>query len=67
MCITSMEKLSVDCYLALLDKPNVSLAVHQRRPESLNDAIIATLVIEAYLSLESQTNCCATSTTVSQA
>ena len=37
------EKLSVDCYLTLLEKPDVSLTVRQCRPETLNDAVSATL------------------------
>jgi len=52
----SREKLSVDRFLGLLGKPDVSLAVRQRRPRTLNDAVTATLEIEAFLSLGSQTH-----------
>ena len=51
----SNEKLSVDRYLTLIRKPDVSLAVHQRRPRTLNNAVSATLKIEAFLSLGNQT------------
>jgi len=49
------EKLSVDRYLTLIRKPDVSLAVRQRRPRTLNDAVSATLEIEAFMSLGNQT------------
>ena len=52
---TAKEKLSVDRYLTLLEKPEVSLAVRQRRPRTLNDAVSATLEIEAFMSLGNQT------------
>jgi len=42
------EKLSIDRYLTLLEKPDVSLAVQQRRPEMLKDAVSAILKIEAF-------------------
>ena len=48
------EKLSVDRYLTLLEKPDVSLAVRQRRPKTLNDAVSATLETEAFMSLGNQ-------------
>jgi len=48
------EKLSVDRYLTLLESPDISLAVRQRRPKTLNDAVSATLEIEAFMSLGNQ-------------
>ena len=55
MSETAKEKLSVDHYLTLLEKPEVSLAVRQRRSRTLNDAVSATLEIEAFMSLGNQT------------
>ena len=45
------EKLSVDRYLTLLEKPDISLAVRQHRPKMLNDTVSATLETEAFMSL----------------
>ena len=47
------EKLSVDHYLSLLDLSEVALAVHQKKPKLLDDAVAATLEIESTLSLSS--------------
>ena len=59
------EKLSVDRYLTLIRKPDVSLAVRQRHPRTLNDAVSATLEIEAFLSLGNQTSSHSASTVAS--
>ena len=37
------EQLSLNHYLLLLDKPELTLAVKQRRPKSLDDAAAFTL------------------------
>ena len=47
------EKLSVDRFLSLLDRPEVALAVRQKKPKLLDDAVAATLEIESILSLSS--------------
>ena len=47
------EKLSVDRFLSLLDRSEVALAVHQKKPKFLDDAVAATLEIESILSLSS--------------
>ena len=57
------EKLSIDRFLGLLGKPDVALAVGQRRPRTLNDAV--TGEIEAFLSLGDQTHRQTTSTVAS--
>ena len=44
----------VDCYLTLLEKPDVSFAVRQCCPKTLNDGVSATLEIEAFMSLGNQ-------------
>ena len=59
------EKLSIDRFLRLLGKPDVALAVHRHRPRTLNDAVTATLEIEAFLSLGDQTHRQTTSTVTS--
>ena len=43
------EQLSLDRYLTLLDKPDVALAVRQRRPKSVDEAVSCTLEIESYM------------------
>ena len=47
------EKLSVDRFLSLLDHSDVALAVHQKKPKCLDDAVTATLEIESILALSS--------------
>ena len=47
------EKLSVDRYLSLLDRSEVALAVRQKKPKLLDEAVAATLEIESILSLSS--------------
>jgi len=47
------EKLSVDRFLSLLDCSVVALAVHQKKPKLLDDAVAATLEIKSILSLSS--------------
>ena len=54
--IYGVWQLSVDRFLGLLGKPDVSLAVRQHRPRTLNYAVTATLEIEAFLLLGSQTH-----------
>ena len=43
------EQLSLDRYLTLLDKPEIALAVRQRRPRSVDEAVSCTLEIESYM------------------
>ena len=50
------EKLSINRFLGLLGKPEVAFAVHQHHLKMLNDAVTATLEIEAFLSLGDQTD-----------
>lgn len=47
------EKLSVDRFLSLLDRSDVALAVRQKKPKCLDDAVAATLEIESILALSS--------------
>jgi len=47
------EKLSVDRFLSLLDRSKVALAVRQKKPKLLDDAVVVTLEIESILSLSS--------------
>ena len=44
-------KLSVDHYLTLLEKPDISLAVRQCCPKTLHDAVSSALETEAFMSL----------------
>jgi len=43
------EQLSLDRYLALLDKPEVALAVRQKHPKTVDEAVSSTLEIESYM------------------
>jgi len=45
------EQLSLDRYLSLLDKPQLALAVRQKRPRTMDDAAAFTLEVESYLIL----------------
>ena len=45
------EMLSVDRFLSLLDRPEVSLAVRQKKPKLLDNAVAATLGMQSILSL----------------
>lgn len=45
------EKLSLDRFLGLLDRPEIALAVRQKKPQCLDDAVAGTLEIEAILTL----------------
>ena len=45
------EQLSLDKYLSLLDRPQLALAVRQKRPKTMDDAAAFTLEVEAYLTL----------------
>jgi len=47
------EKLLVDRFLSLLDRSEVALAVRQKKPKLLDDAVEATLEIESILLLSS--------------
>jgi len=43
------EQLSLDRYVSLLDKPEVALAVRQKRPKSVDEAVSYTLEVESYM------------------
>ena len=43
------EQLSLDRYLASLDKPELALAVKQKRPKNIDEAVAYTLEMEAYM------------------
>ena len=43
------EQLSLDRYLTLLDKPELALAVKQKRPKDIDEAVSYTLEIESYM------------------
>ena len=45
------EQLSLDRYLSLLDRPQLALAVRQKRPKTMDDAAAFTLEVESYLTL----------------
>ena len=45
------EQLSLDRFLSLIEDPDAALAVHQRRPKDLNEAVACVLEIKAYLAL----------------
>jgi len=47
------QKLSVDHFLSLLNRPEVTVAVCQKKPKCLDDTVAATLEIESILSLNS--------------
>ena len=47
------EKLSVDRFLNLLDRPEVTLAVRRKKPNLLDNSVAATLGIHSILSLSS--------------
>jgi len=42
------EQLSLDRFLASLDKPELALAVKQKRPKSIDEAVAYTLEMESY-------------------
>jgi len=44
------EQLSLDRYLSMLEKPEIALAVRQKRPKSIDEAFSYTLEIETYVS-----------------
>ena len=44
------EQLSLDRYLSMLEKPEIALAVRQKRPKSIDEAVSYTLEIETYVS-----------------
>ena len=43
------ERLALNSYLSQLDQPQVAFSVKQKRPESLDDAVTATLEMESYV------------------
>ena len=43
------EQLSLDRYLASLDKPELALAVKQKRPKNIDEAVAYTLEMESYM------------------
>jgi len=43
------EQLSLDRFLTLLDKPELALAVKQKRPKDIDEAVAYTLEMESYL------------------
>ena len=43
------EQLSLDRFLALLGKPELALAVKQKRPKSIDEAVAYTLEMESYM------------------
>ena len=43
------EQLSLDRYLASLDKPELALAVKQKRPRNIDEAVAYTLKMESYM------------------
>lgn len=45
------DKLSLYHFLHIMDKPDVALAVCQKHPRKLDDAVATTLEIETFLSL----------------
>jgi len=51
------EQLSLDRYLALLDRPDLALLVRQRRPKSINDAVSYTLEIESHMLITEESTC----------
>ena len=44
------ETLALSSFLAQLDQPQVAFSVKQKRPETLDDAVTATLEMESYVS-----------------
>ena len=48
------ERLSINAYLQELTQPQVAFSVRQKRPETLNDAVAATLEMESYTPLPGQ-------------
>jgi len=43
------EQLSLDRFLVSLDKPELALAVKQKRPKSIDEAVTYTLEMESYM------------------
>ena len=48
------EQLSLDRFLGLIEKPTIALAVRQRHPKNLDEAVMYTLEVETHLSLTSE-------------
>jgi dsDNA-binding SOS-regulon protein len=48
------ERLSITAYLQQLSQPQVAFSVKQKRPDTLDSAVAATLEMESYLTLPSQ-------------
>ena len=45
------EQSSLDRYVSLLDRPELTLAVRQKRPKTMDDTVAFTLEVEAYLTV----------------
>ena len=45
------ERLSINAYLQHLSQPQVAFSVRQKRPETVDDAVAATLEMESYTPL----------------
>ena len=50
------EQLSLDRYLASLDKPELALAVKQKCPRNIDEAVVYTLEMESYMRTTSSTH-----------
>ena len=49
------EQLSLQIYLQQLDSPQVAFSVKQKRPKTLDEAVLATIELESYLAQAAQT------------
>lgn len=50
------EQLTLDRFLTLLDKAELALAVRQKRPKTLDDALAYTLETESYITLQNRSH-----------
>ena len=60
------EQLSLDRYLASLDKPELALAVKQKRPRKIDEAVAYTLQMESYMRTTSSTRSASVTTVISK-
>jgi len=60
------EQLSLDRYLSLLDKPDLALAVRQKRPKNIDEAVAYTLEIESYMITSGTTRSASVATVTSK-
>ena len=60
------EQLSLGRYLASLDKPELALAVKQKRPKSIDEAVAYTLEMESYMKTTSGTRLAPVATVIPQ-